>query len=144
MARRFARASSGFSLLEVLVAFSIMGLALGVLYQSLGGSVRGVGDAERQIRAVLAAESLLAAVESVPPEGVAQAGTTEDGFAWRLTSEPYAVPTDLSPPWQLHALHAELQWEGRGAARVFRLTTLRPEVAADAVTGVAAAGGKRR
>lgn len=131
MRQGFARIPRGFSLLEILVAFSIMGLALGALYQSLGGSVRGVAEAERQTRAVLTAESLLALYESVPPTGLQKEGTTVDGFAWRIMTEPYPVEMDLSPPWQLHALRAEVRWTDRGVERAFRLATLRPELETD-------------
>ena len=43
----------GMSLLELLVAFSILSLSLGVLYKAIGGSARNVADAERYQRAVL-------------------------------------------------------------------------------------------
>lgn len=72
--------SRGFSLLEVLVAFVIMALALGVLYQTLGGSVRASGRADLAVRAALVAESVLALHESVPPQGIHASGE-DGGFA---------------------------------------------------------------
>lgn len=126
----FAGAVGGFSLLEVLVAFAIMALALGVLYQALGGSIRGVGAADRHVRAVLVAESLLAGLEVVPPGGIAADGTTRDGFGWRLSSSPYPVPAATQPPWRLQRIGVEVRWEEGGRPHEFRLTTLRPEVEA--------------
>ena len=39
---RPSRGQTGFSLLEILVAFSIMAISLGLLYRVSGGSVRNV------------------------------------------------------------------------------------------------------
>ena len=51
---------SGFSLLEVLVAFSILALALGVLLQSFSTGMRGVTQSGLYSRATLLAESIFA------------------------------------------------------------------------------------
>ncbi|SEP88796.1 general secretion pathway protein I [Ectothiorhodospira magna] len=74
----------GFSLLEVLVAFVIMALSLGVLYQAVTGSVANMGITERHTHALLLAESLLASHQKLPPSGVRDNGHTADGYHWQL------------------------------------------------------------
>lgn len=130
----------GFSLIEVLVAFSIMALALGVLYQALGGSMRAAGEAERHVRAVLVAESILAQYDSVPPGGLDVSGIA-DGFDWHLRTAP-VPPLDEHPDaWTLQNIEVEVSWEDRGAVRRFRLVTVRPEVD-PAIIDINAGGGR--
>ncbi|MGD9946666.1 MAG: prepilin-type N-terminal cleavage/methylation domain-containing protein [Burkholderiaceae bacterium] len=121
------RRQAGFSLLEVLVAFSIMALALGALYEAAGGSIRGAAEAERVARAAVTAESLLALFETVPPEGVRDAGVSPDGFAWEIASEPALTAADAPQAWPLYRIFVVVRWQDRGVEREFRLASLLPE-----------------
>lgn len=123
--RRFSQ--GGFSLLEVLVAFVIMGMSLGVLYHAIGGSVRGFSASEGQTRAALIAESLLASHEVVPEQGIDLAGRHDERFSWRVYSEPFDASIE-SAPWELHRLHVEVFWGEGGSSRIY-LWSLRPVVA---------------
>ena len=72
---RFAKSrSGGFSLLEMLVAVTILGLALGALYQAASGATRNVRTAERYAYAVELASSLLANNAIVPASGLDTSG----------------------------------------------------------------------
>lgn len=78
----------GFTLLEVLVAFTILAVGLAALLQAFSGGLNGVTRAEAKLRTVLAARSLLEEVGPLIPlaPGVTR-GETEDGLAWELSIE---------------------------------------------------------
>jgi general secretion pathway protein I len=82
------RRRPGFSLIEVLVALAILGIALGARMPriSLGGLA--AERAERTEAAVMLAEQLLAEAGRTIPmlSGRGVDGTTPDGYSWRLTT----------------------------------------------------------
>ena len=63
------RSVRGFSLLELLVALSIMSMSLGLLYQASTGALRGVGDLALDQRANLLAKSIIETRDAVPEAG---------------------------------------------------------------------------
>lgn len=118
----------GLSLLELLVAFAIMAIALGMLYKAVGSSARTVGETESYQRAALVAESLLAARDVVPAEGWKESGQSAN-FDWQVSSQPYATPASKSNPAapQLHAVEMVVSWREREVVRHIALHTLRPQ-----------------
>lgn len=123
--RAFKR-QRGLTLLELLVAFAIMAMSLGLLYRVMGGSVRSAGDIERYQRAVVLAQSLLSLRDTVPEGGWQQSGESA-GYLWQIQSVPYA--TGLSGPNipALHEVSISITWSEDRRPRSFDLTTLRPE-----------------
>ena len=121
----------GFSLLEILVAFSIMALSLGMLYRVIGGSLQNVGDAERYQRAVMLAESLMALNDGIPESGWNDSGVSGE-FAWRSSTVPF--PTDISTAVPnapvLHEVRVTVEWPGRSRDRPaqLELVTLLPQL----------------
>jgi len=83
--RRRRRRAGGFTLLEVLIAFAILALALAALMQTFGSGMRGVAASERHLMAALVARSLLERVgHDIPLEPGEVSG--EDGaFAWTVS-----------------------------------------------------------
>ena len=118
----------GLSLLELLVAFVIMGIALGMLYKASGSSARSVGEVASYQRATALAESLLALRDAAPTEGWNEAGQSAE-FAWQINSQPHPTPVSESNPAAppLHAVHIVVQWNDGNRARQMELHTLRPE-----------------
>ena len=119
--------SRGFSLLEILVAFAIAAMALGMLYRVMGNNARQVGGLAQHERAMLLAQSLLAAHETVPPQGVNDAAQGA-GFEWQVHSRPYPTPANNAPQaTRLHEVTVSVRWLDGASPRSFDLASLRPE-----------------
>lgn len=88
------RKSQGFSLLEVLVAFAFFALAGTALFGVFSGALRNASTSEDYTRAVLIAESRLAALGF----GTALSAGTQSGevegekYRWTLEIRPYLSP----------------------------------------------------
>ncbi len=80
---------AGFSLLEVLVAFSILALSMGTLMQIFSGGLRNVGLSEEYARAVAIAEEKLVSIgiESPLTPGETQ-GKYGEKFSWHMVAQP--------------------------------------------------------
>jgi general secretion pathway protein I len=130
----------GFSLLEILVAFSILALSLGVLMQIFSGSLRNADVTRDQAQAVALAQSLLASagVEVTLAAGE-RAGVLDDKFRWLLrvnpfVQEPRAGETDAVQSrllLDLWVVTVRVAWGGdyRSPERALTLTTLRAQPA---------------
>ena len=96
----------GFTLIEVIVAFALLALALTLLLGTLSGAARQIRRADEGSRAALHAQSLLAqAGAGQPLRPGNEHGELEDGhFRWNLDVVPYADPA--SPPTAPQAVGA--------------------------------------
>ena len=90
---RGRRRVHGFSLLEVLVAFTLFAVAMGVLMQIFSRGVNGAVLADHYAKAAMYAESKLAAIglEDALKEGTTS-GKFDDNYTWQVTIKPYQDP----------------------------------------------------
>jgi len=82
----------GFTLLEVIVAFTIAALGLALMYQGVAGGLAATAGAAKTEEAVSLARSHLAAIGH--GEAIAQqesSGVDGDGFEWALHIRPLAT-----------------------------------------------------
>jgi general secretion pathway protein I len=82
---------AGFTLLEVIVAFAISALAVGILYEGASGGLMATGSAAKMVEAISLAKSHLAAIGH--GDAIAQqdsSGVDGDGFDWHLHIRPIA------------------------------------------------------
>lgn len=123
-----SRRQSGFSLLEVLVAFAILSISLGVLLQIFATGLRNAGVADDYTRATLYAESILAAIGRETPltEG-ARSGPIDDQFSWRGTVDAYTerMPDTEKTRIQAYRVRVEVFWPSLLQTRSVVLETLR-------------------
>jgi general secretion pathway protein I len=88
------QAARGFTLLEVLLAFTLLAVAMGLLISSLGGGLRQVAEAEYETEAALHAQSILDGLGTLQPIRVGTAdGESADGrFRWTMSVEEIEDP----------------------------------------------------
>ncbi len=119
----------GFSLLEVLVAFVVMGLVVGGLLQLFGSAMRSVALADEYSLAVQIAESRLATVGTEIPvkEGTESGEDKATGTQWKITMQPFKwdKKEKLPIPLQLYQVETTISWSSAQAKREFHLTSLR-------------------
>lgn len=81
---------SGFSLLEILIAFSILALSLGILLKIFSAGVNTAGVAEEYTAAVQIAESLMAGtIEEAPLKPSQAVGLENKKYRWRVSVSPF-------------------------------------------------------
>ena len=113
------RRQSGFTLLEVLVAFAIFALSVGALYESFAGSLRSTLKAEVEGRAWLSAQSLLAEIRVRPaPWPAEEEGVTSTGLDWKRSTSPYPSGTDPRSAWQAYQVVIEVHPHSKTAGTV--------------------------
>jgi len=90
------RRHKGFSLLEILVAFAIMAVALTILLRIFGSGVNNAQVAEEYSLAVQIAESLMARTGiETPLEAGVISGSEADKYDWQVT---VAAVAQAAPP----------------------------------------------
>ena len=124
----------GFTLIEVLVAFSIFSTALALIYQiyARGGAAAvlageyttAVGVAEAQLARASVADRLL-----IDADGGADRGVALGKYHWRVTAEAWDNPIAPAPQESAYGLKrvvAQVTWQSRGGQRQIILNGLKP------------------
>jgi general secretion pathway protein I len=120
----------GFSLLEILVAFSILSIMLGILLNIFSSGVRIAHVTGNYATAVQIAESLMAKVNfEIALQESRQQGIIDDLYQWQVTIEDYIPDVEEwepeSNPVQLYKVLVNVSWQTGQKERSFVLTSLR-------------------
>ncbi|NCA71662.1 MAG: prepilin-type N-terminal cleavage/methylation domain-containing protein [Sphingobacteriia bacterium] len=127
---RLQRAQRGFSLLEVLVAFAILAISLGVLMQIFSQAARATVLSAQYSRAASLAESKLNGIDVLDvtlAEGVLS-GEPEDGMAWEISITALTLGDEFGaaePLMRPYRVTATVLWQDGEQARRVTLSTLR-------------------
>jgi len=123
-------AQQGFSLLEILIAFSILTFSLSILLNIFSGGLRRTIVSEEYQQAVIIAQSKLATagVESELEDGNAQ-GQIQDKYFWSIQVQPFnieevgldAEQVNVSP----YHVTVKVNWSAGNQDRQVELTTLK-------------------
>lgn len=125
MAERYALPCRGFTLIEVVVAFAVLSLALAALYRVFALSAHQVQRIEQYGEALALAELKLTEAERSLAAG---RGETREGFSWERRVEPFiAPPPDASgqPGIAPYRITVEVRWERAGRRQQVLLETVR-------------------
>ncbi|MEP6702523.1 MAG: prepilin-type N-terminal cleavage/methylation domain-containing protein [Betaproteobacteria bacterium] len=132
---RHARAHRGFTLLEILVAFVVLTVGVGILYRTFSTGLSSVDTITGYNEAIAIAEAKLGALGLEKPlaEGE-ESGTTDDHrYDWRVAVQLYTPPGDnpdqpggFISPQQMFRATVTVTWNQRGSQkRSVELSTLR-------------------
>lgn len=119
------RHERGFTLIEILVAFTIASLLLAVIYEIFSGGVRAAAVSRRTTNALLIAESSL---ETITGVAVAPGETIDSVGAYERTTDVRVRPDLLPPTAQISVMPYEIvvrvAWRDGVRPRSVQLSTL--------------------
>lgn len=130
----------GFSLLELIVAFTLMALIITALLRVFSGGMQGISAAEDYARATSVAESALARVGAdIQLKEGASRGSVDDRYGWLVDIRPYQPQATTAGsggeagasaqvntlPVVLHEVIVSVSWNEGGRDRQVQLKSLR-------------------
>jgi general secretion pathway protein I len=126
-----ARRQRGYTLIEVIVAFALLALALTLLLGTLSGATRQVRWSADAGRAALHAQSLLDSLGLAALQPGEREGGFEDGrYRWSLSIAPWSDPAlppaaAPMPGYQVYEVVLTVTWGDGGARERLQTRSLR-------------------
>lgn len=126
----------GFTLLEVLVAFTLVAFVLAAALQLSSAGFRNTALAEQKVVATMLATSKLEELAAAQPLlPIDQSGVTASGYRWQASVRRHAevaVGDADRQPVQLYEITVAIAWGGGIRLRTLELRTLRATVPPEA------------
>jgi len=119
----------GFTLIEVLVAASVLGIAATALFGLLSKSLSNLRKVEDLHRYELAAQDLMNRVlllETIPAPATAEGAVDNLGGHWNVRVTPWAPATlEKKPDQGVLKVEVEVTWPGRSSRRSIEVESLK-------------------
>ncbi len=120
--------TSGFTLLETLVALSVLAISLGIVYQVFSSSLRSSELANDYARASMYADSHIAEINEKVSQLIGQTvGSYDSRYKWRLNIQAQEDEIGRINLNSIKSYRVELDvyWDGNYGTRSIRTTTFR-------------------
>lgn len=120
----------GFSLLEVIVALSIMAVGFATVMQLFSGSIKSVDLSDEYLKAVSLGNHKMGELEleDFVTEEFSGEFENEPNYSWTLDLEPYGdILNDEEDNIQLAKVTVNILWNSRGKERNVELVTVRTD-----------------
>lgn len=115
----------GYTLIEVLVALTILSLSTAVLFGIFSQGIARTEDTEKEIAARTLAQSLLAQANAMQPLPFRrQTGTAPGDLDWQVETKPFDQHDDKTAPVHAAVVTATVTWHRNDGDKFVRLSTL--------------------
>jgi len=119
----------GFSLMEVLVAMTILGVAFSTLFSLMSGSLRNIDRIQEHDKIVRLGQMKLNEIvlQTNQAASAQLSGSFDDKYRWQASMEPVSALDDsnnTSPGYSLVRVRLSVVWMGRSGENQFNLETV--------------------
>ena len=120
----------GFTLLETLVALSVLAISLGIIYQIFGTSLRNMQYAKEYSYAQMFAESKLSELgKGIPVQEGSFEGEIDGKYYWEINVEPQSAGADaIQELVQTYKVQFSIRWDSYGKSRSIDVVTYKLSV----------------
>lgn len=123
---KFLARKSGFTLLEVLVALALLGIALVVIFQLFSANLRGLAASDDYANAVIKAESKMREIlDDDTLEEKSWSETTQDGYRVEAAVTDAAAARTDNLQVKLLEINLAVHWTSGARERTFTLKTMK-------------------
>jgi general secretion pathway protein I len=116
-----ARRESGFTLIEVVVAFVVLSLVLAVAFEIFSTGMARAGDLDERSRALVVAQSKLAVagLEEALKDGETRGESEDRRFQWTVTvkriQEDHELIATAPAAYSMYRIDVRVAWRGADA-----------------------------